>query len=283
MKIGPYTMTALDAGRFGLDGGAMFGIVPRPLWSRRIEPDSKGRIPLSTRCLLIEGDGRLVVVDAGIGDKVSGKFREIYGIDPEGPDLAGPLARAGYSPDDVTDVILTHLHFDHCGGMTRMDGDRALPVFRRAVHHVQAAHWDWAVARPLRERASFLYENFLPVEEDGLLNRLHGDVEVLPGISVEAVNGHTEAQQLVHVDAGGEHLVFVADLIPTSAHVPPVWGMAYDIRPLITIEEKTSLLDRAIAGKWTLFFEHDATVETGLVVAGEQGPQLAEPARLDER
>jgi glyoxylase-like metal-dependent hydrolase (beta-lactamase superfamily II) len=283
MRIGDYTLRALEAGRFGLDGGAMFGIVPRPLWSRRIEPDAEGRIPLATRCLLIEGPDRLVVVDAGIGDKVDARFREIYGIHPDGPDLAGPLAEAGFSPDDVTDVILTHLHFDHCGGMTRMDGDRSVPVFRRAVHHVQGAHWDWAASRPLRERASFLPENFHPVEAEGLLNRVDGAATILPGISVEPVHGHTEAQQLVHVEGGGEHLVFVADLIPTSAHVPPVWGMAYDIRPLVTIEEKTSFLGRAIEGRWILFFEHDASVQTGRIVAGDRGPELADRARLDER
>lgn len=283
MRIGEYTLTALDAGHFGLDGGAMFGVVPRPLWSRRIEPDERGRIPLATRCLLIEGGGRLVVVDVGIGDKVDARFRDIYGIDSGAPGLVGALAGAGYAPDDVTDVILTHLHFDHCGGMTRMEGDRAVPVFPSARHHVQAAHWDWAVARPLRERASFLYENFMPIKEEGLLNRVSADGEILPGISVETVNGHTEAQQLVHVWRGDEHLVFVADLIPTVAHVPPVWGMAYDIRPLVTIEEKTSFLDRAIAGGWTLFFEHDATVETGRIEAGDKGPRLVDEARLNER
>jgi len=283
MKIGDYTLTALEAGRFGLDGGAMFGIVPRPLWSRRIEPDEAGRIPMVTRCLLIEGSGRLVVIDAGIGDKVSDKFREIYGIDPGGPDLLGPIERAGYSADEVTDVILTHLHFDHCGGMTRTEGDRVVPVFANATHHVQARHWDWAVERPLRERASFLYENFLPVEEAGLLRLADGDGEILPGISVQSVNGHTEAQQLVHVTGDDGHLVFVADLFPTSVHIPPVWGMAYDIRPLVTIDEKAAFIDRAIEGEWTLFFEHDAHVETGRIAMGDRGPEIVDTVPLAAR
>lgn len=281
MKIGPYSIQALETGRFSLDGGAMFGIVPRPLWSRRIEPDERGRIPLATRCLLIEGDGRLVVVDTGIGDKVDDRFRDIYGMsDTRGVEKA--VEEAGFSALDVTDVILTHLHFDHCGGTTRRDGDRLVPVFPRAAHWLQADHWNWAHAGNPREKASFLPENYAPIEELGLLKRISGDQEILPGIRVQRVDGHTEAQQLVHVVDGSQHVVYVADLLPTSAHLAAAWGMAYDIRPLVTIEEKQALVRAAVDGKWRLIFEHDASVESTCIADSERGPVAVEAARLAE-
>ena len=274
MSIPRYTPYAIEAGRFGLDGGAMFGIVPRTLWSRKTEPDAEGRIPLSTRCLLLEGGGRLVLVDVGIGDKFDAKHRGIYAMRDD-PGLEAGLKARGFAPEDVTDVILTHLHFDHCGGATRRTSGGLEPTFPNATHHVQRAHWEWARAGNPREQASFLAENLDPLAASGQLNLVDGTTNLFPGISVEPVNGHTEAQQVVHVDGAGlEHLVFVADLIPTSAHLAPVWGMAYDIRPMITIEEKTTFLERAAAGGWRLFFEHDPYTESGVLVEAGRRPEL---------
>lgn len=270
-----YTAHALEAGHFGLDGGAMFGIVPRALWSRKIEPDAAGRIPLSTRCLLLEGEGRLILIDVGIGDKFDAKHRGIYAMQDDAGLVAG-LKTLGFGPDDVTDVILTHLHFDHCGGATARTADgRLKPVFGRARHHVQRAHWEWASTPNQRERASFLPDNLEPLAASGQLELVDGAADILPGIRVEPVNGHTEAQQIVHIDGTGpDHLVFVADLIPTAHHLSPVWGMAYDIRPLVTIDEKEQFLDRALASNWRLFFEHDSKVESGRVVQGARGAEL---------
>ncbi|MBO6576566.1 MAG: MBL fold metallo-hydrolase [Rhodothermales bacterium] len=274
MSAPSYEARAVEAGRFGLDGGAMFGIVPRPLWSRKTQPDDAGRIPLSTRCLLLQGEGRLILIDVGIGDKFDAKHRGIYAME-QGPSLVDGLRAMGVAPSDVTDVVLTHLHFDHCGGATTFRDGASRVIFDRAVHHVQRAHWEWAQAGNSREQASFLPENLLPLEAEGQLNLLDGNVDLFPGISVEAVNGHTEAQQIVHIDgAGDEHLVYVADLIPTSAHLPPVWGMAYDIRPMVTISEKEQFLARAAEGGWRLFFEHDPFVESGVVTQGGRKPQL---------
>lgn len=264
-KTPKYSAHSIEAGRFGLDGGAMFGVVPRPLWSRKTTPDEAGRIPLSTRCLLLEGEGRLILIDVGIGDKFDEKHRGIYAM-KDGPGLVGGLRAQGYEPSDVTDVILTHLHFDHCGGATKWDGGTSRVIFDRAVHHVQRAHWEWAQKGNAREKASFLPENLEPLQAEGQLNLIDGAGEILPGIAVEPVSGHTEAQQIVHIQGMDEHpVVYVADLIPTSAHLSPVWGMSYDLQPLLTIDEKTDFLKRAVAGGWRLFFEHDPFVESGLV------------------
>ncbi|NNE69297.1 MAG: MBL fold metallo-hydrolase [Rhodothermales bacterium] len=269
-----YTAYPIEAGRFGLDGGAMFGVVPRPLWSRKSTPDDAGRIPLSTRCLLLEGEGRLILIDVGIGDKFDEKHRGIYAME-DGPGLVGGLRALGFEPGDVTDVVLTHLHFDHCGGATTWRDGASHVVFDRAVHHVQKAHWDWANKSNPREKASFLSENLDPLAAEGQLSLVDGLQEILPGISVEPVSGHTEAQQIVHIDGMGDgRTVYVADLIPTSAHLAPVWGMSYDLQPLLTIEEKTDFLRRAVEGDWRLFFEHDPFVESGRVVMEKGRPRL---------
>ena len=216
--IGPYTLHTIETGRFKLDGGAMFGIVPKPLWERAIPADARNRIPLHMRCLLLEGDDRLILIDNGLGDKASARFREIYAVDHEEYNLHRSLAEAGFHPDDVTDVILTHLHFDHCGGSTRRVEEGLALAFNNATHHVQRAHWEWALSPNPRERASFLKENLEPLAASGQLHLIDGDGPLFPGVDLVTVNGHTEAQQMVKVSGAEGTLVFVADLVPTSAH-----------------------------------------------------------------
>lgn len=271
MQIGPYTLHEIPAGRFRLDGGAMFGIVPKPLWARHAEPDDRNRIPLAMRCLLLEGDGRVVLVDAGIGDKVDAKFRDLYAVDLETSELHRSLRAAGFGAEDVTDVVLTHLHFDHGGGATSRDADgRLRPTFPRATYHVQRAHWQWAHESP-RERASFLPENLEPLAASGQLHLLDGPGEVLPGLEVIVVDGHTRGQQLLKVADGETTLLYAADLLPTAAHVPLLWIMAYDVAPLETLAEKEAILAQAEREGWTIFFEHDPERATARIARTEKG------------
>ena len=282
MTLGPYTLHAIETGTFALDGGAMFGVVPRVLWERRIAPDSRNRIPLHMRCLLLEGDGRLVLVDNGMGHKYDSRFADLYAVDHSVHTLEGSLKKLGFSPEDVTDVVLTHLHFDHCGGSTRRTGDGLKLVFPNARHHVQQAHWQWATHPNPRERASFLEENLAPLEREGVLTLHDGAGEILPGISVRPVNGHTEAQQLVLVEGAEGTVAFVADLLPTIHHLSPAWVMGYDVRPLVAIEEKADFLEEAMAGRWHLFFEHDPEVELASLRQSERGITTADHRRLQD-
>jgi glyoxylase-like metal-dependent hydrolase (beta-lactamase superfamily II) len=281
-EIAGYNLYTVEAGRFSLDGGAMFGIVPKPLWERRIPADERNRIPLAMRCLLLEGEGRVILVDNGLGDKYDDRFAEIYGIDEEAPTLADSLRAVGFSFEDVTDVILSHLHFDHCGGSTRREGDRVVTAFPRATFHVQRAQWDWAQAPNVREKGSFFPENLLPLEESGQLSLIDGPAELFPGIEVRPMNGHTEAQQIVIVRDATRGLVFVADLLPTQAHLSPAWNMAYDLRPMVTIDEKAAFLDEAVTKGWDLFFEHDPFVPVAGLKVGDRGIETQNHRRLDE-
>lgn len=260
----------------------MFGIIPKPLWERKIAADGKNRIPLRARCLLMESNDRLILVDNGIGDKYDEKFASIYMIDGE-RNILSALKESGFSPTDVTDVILTHLHFDHCGGSTRRTGAGVEPVFQNATHYVQRRHWDWAWNPNHREAGSFFRENYGPLQDAGLVKFVDGVEQILPGISVMPVDGHTEAQQLVGVASDGTTLLFLADLVPTHAHVPIVWGMGYDLRPLVTINEKRDILGEAADGNWTVFFEHDDTVEIASIVRDEKsGFSVKNPRPLTE-
>ncbi|WP_412062996.1 MBL fold metallo-hydrolase [Rubrivirga sp. IMCC45206] len=270
MTLAGYQIDTVDAGTVWLDGGAMFGIVPKALWARRIAPDGQNRIPLATRCLLLRGHGRTVLVDTGCGDKGDARFNEIYGIDPDAPTLADGLATLGVAPEDVTDVVLTHLHFDHVGGATRREGGRLVLTFPAATHHVQRAHWAWAAESP-REGASFLAENLDPLAASGMLALVDGDALGLPHLAAHVVDGHTTGQQLVRVTDGERSLLFAGDLVPTSAHVPDLWIMAYDIAPLATLREKRELLGRAAAEGWTLVFEHDTETASARVEVTDKG------------
>lgn len=281
-KIGDYTLHTIETGRFGLDGGAMFGIVPKPLWERSIPADSRNRIPLNMRCLLIEGAGRLMLVDNGLGDKYDDKFSKIFAVNHEYAELNRSLNELGYTVEDITDVIITHLHFDHCGGSTRRTDDGLDVVFKNARHLVQREHWEWAQTPNVRERNSFLKENMAPLQSSGLLEFLDGPSEIAPGIEVLIANGHTQAMQLVKISDTATTLVFAADLLPTHAHIPSAWNMAYDLYPMTTINEKEAFLKEASEKNWHLFFEHDPEVEVASLVSSDRGVKLVDKRPLKE-
>ncbi|MEO0557777.1 MAG: MBL fold metallo-hydrolase [Bacteroidota bacterium] len=270
MTLAGYQIDLVHAGMLGLDGGAMFGIVPRPLWERHITPDASNRIPLAMRCLLLRGHGRTLLVDTGLGDKTNAKFDRIYAVDRTHT-LLGSLASLGVSPDDVTDVLLTHLHFDHGGGATRRSETGALELtFANATHHVQRRHWEWAHASP-REQASFLAENLRPLEASGRLHLLDGTESPFPHLELAIVDGHTRGQQLPILSDGDTTLFYAGDLLPTAAHVPLLWIMAYDVEPLETVREKERLLAQAAAEAWLVVFEHDPVHAVGKIQATDRG------------
>ncbi len=258
MDVGSYQVEFLSDGDFALDGGAMFGVVPYPLWSKSHPPDERFRIAVTARCLLLRGHGRTIVVDSGNGDKLSAKQQEIYKIEPKSGRLLASLARFGLTGEDVTDVLLTHLHFDHAGGLTR-PGDLRL-TFPRARHYVQKEHYAWACHPSLKDRASFMPENYEPVREAGLLELLDGPEKLFADLELVLFHGHTRALQAVLVH-GDPPLFYPSDLMPTSGHVRLAFNMGYDNFPLTTIEEKQTWLPRAARERWRVVFEHDAHVE----------------------
>jgi glyoxylase-like metal-dependent hydrolase (beta-lactamase superfamily II) len=282
-EIGGYTLHEIETGRFGLDGGAMFGIVPKPLWEQELPADERNRITLAARCLLLEGRDRLILIDNGVGAPLSEKFADIYALDREHSELHRSLEAAGHDAGDVTDVILTHLHFDHCGGTTYCDdeGDWQL-TFEHADHHVQRKHWEWARTSNPKEKGSFRSENLDPLADSGAIELVDGREEILHDIEALPVHGHTEAQQMVKIGDGDDALVFVADLLPTTRHLKPAWTMAYDVRPMRTIDEKADFLDEAERAGWTLFFEHDPDTAVADLKRTDHGVELANPRSLEQ-
>jgi glyoxylase-like metal-dependent hydrolase (beta-lactamase superfamily II) len=279
-KHGPWEITPVVPGTVSLDGGSLFGVVPRTLWERTYPPDERNRVLLATRVLLARGNGRVVLVDCGVGDKGSPIFREIYRVEhlyaagapdpaggdgpaaPAGPPLLAALAAHGVRAEDVTDVILTHLHFDHCGGATRKIGPSAVPTFPKALHHVQEEQIRWARRPTEKDRASFIAADFEPLAEAGRLVCHEGPAEIAPGADVIVVNGHTPGMQIARFhDGAGGTVAHAADLWGTSAHLPLPYIMANDLHPLTTLEEKRRLSAQALDEGWTLCFPHDPRIE----------------------
>jgi glyoxylase-like metal-dependent hydrolase (beta-lactamase superfamily II) len=275
--VGGIRIHALEAGLQWLDGGAMFGVVPKPLWQRRIAPDERNRIPLALRCLLIEAPDALVLVDTGIGNKDDEKFREIYGVSNAGDPtrLEDAIRATGHAPDDVDIVLSTHLHFDHAGGNTvlREDG-RVQPAFPRARYVVQEGEFEFAHRQNERIRASYLAANFDPVQEAGLWTFVDGDSEITRGVEVVRTPGHTPFHQSVLIRSDGDTACFLADVCPTAAHLPLPWIMGYDLEPLVTLESKRGLWSRAVEEDWLLIFEHDPVVPWGRLDPDSSRTQL---------
>jgi glyoxylase-like metal-dependent hydrolase (beta-lactamase superfamily II) len=279
--LGRWTIHAIQAGAVQLDGGAMFGVVPKPLWERRIPADARNRIPMGMRCLLVEHDDGLVLIDTGAGNKESTKFYEIYGIDNAGTDgptaLEDGIRAAGHRPEDVRLVINTHLHFDHAGGNSFRDASGTVRVaFPNARYVAQAGEYAYATHTNERTAASYFPHNFQPVLEGGRFDLIEGERELVPGIRVLPTPGHTPHHQSVLLDSGGERALYAADLIPTHAHLPLGWIMGYDVEPLVTLETKRRVLERAEG--WLLIFEHDAHVAWGRVAHDGKAYSLAAPA-----
>ncbi len=273
MRIGAWKLSSIETGWFALDGGAMFGVVPRTLWERQMPADQRNRVGMALRALLIEEvDGpRKILVDTGIGQKWDAKAADIFAIEHDRFELTRSLAERDLQTSDITDVLLTHLHFDHVGGATQRQGDSLVPTFANATYHVQKENLAWAQAPTEKDRASYLPENFEALLREGVLELTDGPGEWLPGIELLIANGHTKAMQLPHIHGPEGHVTYCADMIPTSAHVPVPWVMAYDNHPLTTIEEKKQTLHRALEEDWILFFEHDPFGPAARLEMGPRG------------
>jgi glyoxylase-like metal-dependent hydrolase (beta-lactamase superfamily II) len=273
----------INTGLFKLDGGAMHGVVPKTMWNKVNPSDENNMCSWAMRCLLIEQDGRLILIDTGIGDKQDEKFFGHYYL--HGDDtLKKSIEAKGYSMDDITDVFLTHLHFDHVGGAVKRDGEKLVPAFKNAQYWSNKAHWDWAVHPNDREKASFLKENILPLQDSGQLNfiDLKDGEEWIKNICIRYVNGHTEAMMLPQINYNGKTILYAADLLPSMYHISLPWIMGYDMRPLDTLNEKKKLLAEAATEDWLMFFEHDSRNEMCRLQQTEKGIRPGDVIKLSD-
>lgn len=290
----------IDTGYFKLDGGAMFGVVPKSIWNKLNPADENNMCTWALRCLLIEDGNRLILIDTGNGTKQDEKFWSHYYL--HGDDtLHSSLAKHGFKADDITDVILTHLHFDHCGGAVDLIDGKLVTAFKNAIYWSNEAHWDWAVHPNAREKASFLKENILPIQESGQLKFMKHDgqyllpdrnnkgwtayppessinyrVKFTENISIRFADGHTSAMMLPQIEYKGRTIVYMADLLPSAAHIPLPYVMGYDMNPLRTLQEKEAFLKEAVAGDFILFFEHDPKIECCTLQQTEKGVRMKE-------
>ena len=265
MQFGDFELTPLFDGFFRLDGGAMFGVVPKPLWEKRTPADDKNRITLGMRPLLVRSDAGVMLIDAGIGDKMDDKSVAIYGIDRQ-RNLQHALSEAGLSADHIDIVLASHLHFDHAGGFTARDASGSIrPVFPRARYIARTAEWEDATHPHERNRASYLPENFVPLMTAGVLDLVPDDRAIAPGVRVVRTGGHTMHHQIVFIESGGRTAVFAADLIPTTAHIDEPWIMGYDLYPMDTLAFKRTFIREAIDREYLIFFEHDPVIPAGYI------------------
>lgn len=272
----------IHAGYLKLDGGAMFGVVPKALWNKQYPADDNNMIPLAMRLLLVEEGDRKILINSGIGNKQSEKFFSHFHLHGDHT-IDKSLAEHGFSRDDITDVFHTHLHFDHCGGTIIYDeNENLLPAFPNATLWVTQNQWDWANNPNEREAASFLKENILPMQENGKLKIISGDTTVMPGFKVKEFDGHTIGQAIPFIDYNGQTLVFTSDLLAFSNHIRLPWIMSFDIQPLVTLKEKKAFLKEAVENDYVLFFEHDKYVECGRLKQTEKGIRLSSTFTLEE-
>jgi glyoxylase-like metal-dependent hydrolase (beta-lactamase superfamily II) len=277
--LGPIELLFLDAGSFGLDGGAMFGVVPKVLWEKKSPPDEKNRIRMRANALLVRAQKKTILIETGNGTKWDAKQRDIYNVQ-EGDPLLDSIVHAGVSPNQIDLVINTHLHFDHCGGNTRVVNDRVVPTFPRARYVVQRRELEHAMNPTDRDRVSYFPENFAPISKEGRWDLVDGDKEILPGISVARIPGHNADIQAVLLTGGGKTVAFVADLLPTRHHIPLPWIMAYDLYPLQTLETKRHWLSRILSEHWIVAFGHDPDVPAA-TLHEKDGKIEAEPVSLN--
>jgi glyoxylase-like metal-dependent hydrolase (beta-lactamase superfamily II) len=264
VRIGDLEILSLSDGTFRLDGGAMFGVIPRTMWSRRTEPDDRHRILMNMRPLLVRARGTTMLIDAGVGDKLGPKPSDIYGFD-RARNLDHALADAGVSASDIDVVLATHLHFDHAGGFTAQRANAVVPRFPRARYLIRRGEWEDATHPHERNRASYLPENYVPLLDAGVVHFIDEDGDVLPGVSVRRTGGHTMHHQIVRFESAGRTAIFAADLIPTVAHVDLPWIMGYDLYPMDTLSYKRRFIAEAVQGEYVIFFEHDPVVSAGII------------------
>lgn len=273
----------INTGNFKLDGGAMFGVVPKTIWNKLNPADENNLCTWAMRCLLVEDGDRLILIDNGIGNKQDAKFFGHYHL--HGDDsLEKSLDKYGFGKDDITDVFLTHLHFDHCGGSIERNGEKLIPAFKNATYWSNEKHWNWAVMPNDREKASFLKENILPIQESGQLKFIEDKdgVELYPGFNVRFAYGHTDAMMLPQIKYKGRTLVYMADLLPSAAHLPLPYVMAYDMFPLTTLKEKKQFIQHAFENDYILYFEHDKDIECCTLQQTDKGIRVKESFKLDD-
>jgi len=272
----------IETGNLKLDGGAMFGVVPKSIWNKNYPADENNLCNWSMRCLLVVDGDRKVLIDNGIGDKQNEKFLKHYYLNGDDT-LQKSLEKAGYTTDDITDMVLTHLHFDHCGGsIVKAGEDQYKPAFKNATYWISKGQWEWATKPNRREKASFLKENIFPIRESGQLKIVENEGALFPGIDVKFYNGHTDGQMIPFIKYNGKTIVFMADLLPSAAHVPMPYVMAYDTRPLVTLQDKEKFFTEAIEKEYILFLEHDLYNECCTLEETEKGPRVKETFSLSE-
>ena len=257
MNIGGYQLYSIETSRFSLDGGAMFGIIPKTMWEKEAPADDQNRITMVTRSLLLVGNGRNIIVDTGNGDKWQDKFKAIYNIDTESVNLNASLAKYNFTTEDITDVFCTHMHFDHIGGNTKLVNGKLEPVFPNATYWMQKENWALANSPSEKDQGSFMEADWSVLAENSMIHFVDGKESFLPGISIELFYGHTTGMMLPKIQNSSNTIVYMADLIPMAAHIPLPWVMAYDINPVLTVQEKQKFLPKAVEENWILFFEHD--------------------------
>ena len=275
MQIGKYKLSVVNTGYFRLDGGAMFGIIPKNLWGKINPPDDQNRIKLATRNLLLEKGEKKILVDTGMGYKWDEKAKKIYDIDPQKNSIEISLNEFNLKPEDITDVILTHLHFDHTGGSTKSENGKIVPAFPNAKYFVQKKNFEWAMNPSDRDKGSYIKDNFEPLYEEGMLNLL-SDEKFDDEIDFIIVNGHTFGQQLLKISDSKNTILYCGDLFPTTSHIPLPYVMGYDLQPLITITEKKEILPAAVDENWKLFFEHDPETVLATVVNTDKGFKIGD-------
>lgn len=270
----------IETGNFMIDGGAMFGVVPKSLWEEKYPADEKNLCNLSMRSLLIITGDRKILIDTGVGNKQDEKFFRYLYLNGD-HSLKGSLKQTGNTPDDITDVVLTHLHYDHCGGAVEYTENNELkPAFKNAIYWISRQQWEWANNPNHREKASFLKENYIPIKENGQLKIIDSDFELVPELELRLYNGHTEGQIIPFIKYNNKTIVYLADLIPTAAHIPVSWICAFDIKPLVSLDEKREFLEKALENGYTLFFEHDINVECCDLKMTEKGIRIGNTFKL---
>ncbi|MEW6701533.1 MAG: MBL fold metallo-hydrolase [Bacteroidota bacterium] len=276
MKIGKYELYAVETGSFGLDGGAMFGIIPKPLWGKLNPADEQNRVSLNARNLLLKSDSRIILIDTGIGTDWDEKFKQIYRLDQSVNTSFKSLEKLGIKPDEITDVLLTHLHFDHTGGSTILKDGNWVPAFPNAKYYVQKKHFDWSIEPSERDRGSFIQNRFIPLHREGLLHFIEGEVSFDDEIEFLIINGHTFSQQMIKIHDSSNTVLYCGDLFPFASHIPIPYVMGYDLQPLVTVLEKKKILPLAIEQNWKLFFEHDPEIIMATVMESQRGFSIDE-------